>query len=108
MLRQPELVRRRLAAARGERGHRAPRRLVLGASEAPDGDRRRCCEDLTGSGHNTRSPAAIAPTSPICVRTVNAAHASSATPSGALNLRPHGMFFSIAMTAPSASIQPML
>jgi hypothetical protein len=32
----------------------------------------------------------------------------AATPSGALSTRPQGAFFSIAMVAPSASIQPTL
>jgi hypothetical protein len=31
---------------------------------------------------------------------------SKARPNGALSFRPHGMFFSTAMIAPSASIQP--
>ena len=33
---------------------------------------------------------------------------SKVTPNGVLNLRPHGMFFSMPITPPSRSIHPML
>ena len=32
-------------------------------------------------------------------------HASKTTPNGALSFRPHGIFFSTAITAPSTNIQ---
>src|SRR4051812_49072301 len=40
--------------------------------------------------------------------TISTPHPSSRMPSGALSLRPHGMFFSKAITAPSTSIHPTL
>jgi hypothetical protein len=40
--------------------------------------------------------------------TIKTPDASKATPTGALSLRPQGIFFSIAISAPRASIQPTL
>ena len=41
-------------------------------------------------------------------KTINKPKPIRATPSGALSFRPQGIFFSMAITAPKASIQPML
>ena len=40
--------------------------------------------------------------------TIKIPHVSKATPTGALSLRPQGIFFSMAMSAPRPSIQPTL